>query len=305
MSQGQKAPEKGSKLVVCGIVGNRDFNYAEMLRLEQALKTLELRARLAVFDGDHRWPAAEFCSAALRYMELVSLLDGGKAGEKATAEILALEKADAEKLLGQKGQFLRGYGRLEELARLLKGAEAQKTFTDKIAAVEAEPRYKQEKEAQAEFNRLSAECAKIADADERFTKTVESIQKFAADRAGTDTAELAVAQLRSLGLQMVMAGAQLFQAGRFAESGALLKRARLLAPKDAVLAYSLACAQARAGQKDDALKTIAEAVELGFKDGKRLSEDANLESLRGIDEFRKLVEKLGGPPPKEKKENFL
>jgi Flp pilus assembly protein TadD len=84
-----------------------------------------------------------------------------------------------------------------------------------------------------------------------------------------------------------------------------LKRARLLAPKDPTVAYNLACAQARAGEKDPALKTLAEAVELGFTDGAHIKKDADLDSVREAEEYKKVIEKLDAlPKPKRPDEPF-
>jgi tetratricopeptide (TPR) repeat protein len=306
MSQGQKTPEKGAKLAVCGIVGARDFNYMEMLRLEGGLKGLELRQRLMVFDGEHRWPGPATCGAALRYLELVALVDAGKAAGKEAGEILEAEGADADKLLEVKGQYLRGYGRFEDLARLLAAAEeCRKPVLERIAAIEATERYQKEKKAQADLAAANAECAKIPGVDERFTKTIEVLTKFAAENAGTDAAESVVGQLRGLAFQLSMGGSQRHQDGRYAEACVYLKRARLLAPKDPTVAYNLACAQARAGEKDNALKTLAEAVELGFTDGAHIKKDADLDSVRETEEYKKVIEKLEAlPKPKRPDEPF-
>ncbi|HSD72846.1 MAG TPA: hypothetical protein VLE54_08640, partial [Thermoanaerobaculia bacterium] len=52
-------PEKGMPFAVFGTVGNVDFNYGEMRRLDRRLAKLGARHRLAVFDGPHSWcPAA-------------------------------------------------------------------------------------------------------------------------------------------------------------------------------------------------------------------------------------------------------
>ncbi len=288
-----KPPERGAKLAVCGIIGTRDFNYIELLRLEDTLRKLELRQRLTIFDGEHRWPSPELCGAALRYMELVWLVDQGRSGEEAVADILDAELADAAKLLEAKGQFLRGYGRYEELARLFKDSEERrKPVLDRIAAVEATERYKRERKAQAELAALKVEWAAIPDAEEQFARTVEGMAGFAAANPDADAGIGAVNQLRGMAFQFATGGSQLHAAGRYAEACTYLKRARLLLPKDQGVAYNLACAQARAGRKDEALKSFAESVELGFRDLDHIKKDPDLDSLRESEEYKKVIEKL-------------
>jgi tetratricopeptide (TPR) repeat protein len=54
--------------------------------------------------------------------------------------------------------------------------------------------------------------------------------------------------------------------------------------------YSLAKVYARAGKQKEALEALRKALDCGFKDRKRLSEDAEFASLRQTAEFQQLLE---------------
>jgi hypothetical protein len=73
-----------------------------------------------------------------------------------------------------------------------------------------------------------------------------------------------------------------------------LRRARLFSPRDKNLAYNLACAQARNGKKEAAVKMLAEAVKLGFTDFDHIRKDPDFESLRENSEFTEILESLSG-----------
>jgi len=60
-----------------GIVGDKDFNYPEMLSLEIILNKLKFPNQLLVFDGGHDWPSVEFLSKALEYFTLTSMAKSG------------------------------------------------------------------------------------------------------------------------------------------------------------------------------------------------------------------------------------
>lgn len=293
-SQGQKLPAKGSKLAVASIIGNQDFNYVELLMVEEKLKALELRGRLAVFDGQHRWPPVERATAAVRYLELIALLDSGAAaGSKAAEAMVADELADAAKLLEAKGQYMRGYGALVELARLLEPApELRKTVTERIAAVEAGERHARENKAQVEYAPLAAELIRQLASDEKFPAAFAALDKFAGANAGTAAAEQARWLAFGCGLRLRMGGSQFHGEKRYDVATGWLKRARLIFPKDPALAYDLACAQARAGQKDDAAKTLTEAVELGFKELEHMQKDPDLDTLRDTEAYKAVIAKL-------------
>lgn len=292
-----KPPEKGSRLVVAAMVGDKDFNYQELLRLEETLGRLELRTRLAVFDGEHRWPPPELAASALRYAELVARLDAGAAAEEATAALFREEAAAAGRQSEVKGQYLRGHDQLAALAALAKGSGAEKELAEKLAAVEASERYRKEKEALEALEKLVGEHAGAEKSDEAFAVAMEAFRKFAADHPDTDAGARSNAAVLGAGYRMAMGGSQLHQNKRYAEAAVWLRRARLLYPKDANVAYNLACAQAMAGDKEQALKTFAEAVELGFRDKAHIEKDPDLESLRETPEYKKAMEGLGEAPP--------
>ncbi len=58
-----------------GVVGNKDFNYLELVHVNHQLKTFGFDSHLLVFDGKHKWPPVEVFDEAL------NILFGGKTGE--------------------------------------------------------------------------------------------------------------------------------------------------------------------------------------------------------------------------------
>lgn len=296
MGGGQKPPAKGSPLAVFSICGVDDPNHAELLRLEGRLKAAGLRQRMATFTGGHRWPPRELCAAALRYMELLGQLKAKQGDAKKVAAILELELKDAEALLAARGQYMRGHARLKELAGLTGDGGAKK----KLAAVEASARYKKEKALSDELRKLRAGFAGIADREERFRKSVAAYRKFVADNRGSDAAARMRAGLRATGRSMAIGAAMLMRRRDYKRAEVYLKRARLFAPRSSNLAYNLACALARNGRKDEAVKQLAESVKLGFKDFAHIRKDPDLDTLREHPGYKKLLapEK---PAPEPKK----
>ena len=58
-----------------GVVGNRDFNYLELVNVNRQLKSSGFDSHLLVFDGKHEWPPVEVVDESLE------ILFGGKARE--------------------------------------------------------------------------------------------------------------------------------------------------------------------------------------------------------------------------------
>ena len=61
-----------------GIVGIRDFNYKEMVRLNRELESAGVDHFIQVFIGDHSWPPEEICLQALQFMEVRAMKEGLK-----------------------------------------------------------------------------------------------------------------------------------------------------------------------------------------------------------------------------------
>lgn len=296
LATGMKPIEKGSRMAVFALCGWQCFNHGELLRLEGQLAALGLRQRLEPFPGGHSWAPAEKCGEALRYMELLWRLDQGQAAEPAVLKMLELETQAAEKLLASEGLFMRGHARFKELAGPFKDSPEGAKLAARAAEIEATERYKQELAAFEELKALHAELAKIADAAERTDKSVAAYVQFVAGHAGTEAAARLRVMLESSAMAMANGAVQLMQAKRYEQAEPLLRRVKAIAPRQPALTYNLACVLALNGKKDEALKMLAESVELGFRDAEHIRKDPDLESLRETPEYAKIMESLAPKP---------
>lgn len=82
--------------------------------------------------------------------------------------------------------------------------------------------------------------------------------------------------------------------GRHADVVSVEERYVRLRPRDPAAHYRLARRYARLQNRDLALSTLRRAVELGYRDVRAISRDADLESLRKDPRFRQLLHELTG-----------
>ena len=68
------------------------------------------------------------------------------------------------------------------------------------------------------------------------------------------------------------------------------KRLRELKASDALITYNLACSYALVNDADNALRTLEEAICLGYRDHEHMLEDPDLSSLKGDPRFDRLLE---------------
>ncbi|MGH7997123.1 MAG: TPR end-of-group domain-containing protein [Opitutaceae bacterium] len=80
--------------------------------------------------------------------------------------------------------------------------------------------------------------------------------------------------------------------GRIADGLRMDRRLVRLQPRNATARYNLACSLALCRRKTEALGSLREAVELGYRDFAWMSQDPDLDVLKGHPGFHSLLEQL-------------
>jgi tetratricopeptide (TPR) repeat protein len=80
--------------------------------------------------------------------------------------------------------------------------------------------------------------------------------------------------------------------GRVADGLKMDRKLVKLQPRNATAHYNLACSLALSRRKADALRSLRQAVKLGYKDFDWMQQDPDLEELKQHPEFRNLLEQL-------------
>lgn len=80
--------------------------------------------------------------------------------------------------------------------------------------------------------------------------------------------------------------------GFYREGLVVDRRLVILKPEDPVVHYNLACSLSLTGEPQEALKELKKAVMLGYDDFAYICEDADLENVRSLSEFKIFYQKL-------------
>lgn len=80
--------------------------------------------------------------------------------------------------------------------------------------------------------------------------------------------------------------------GRISDGLRMDRRLVRLQPRNATAHYNLACSLALSRRKAEALNSLRQAVRLGYRDFDWMSQDPDLDALKGHPGFRSLLEQL-------------
>ena len=80
--------------------------------------------------------------------------------------------------------------------------------------------------------------------------------------------------------------------GRIADGLKMDRKLVKLQPDNATARYNLACSLALLKRKADAIRTLGQAIQLGYTDYDWMAQDPDLESLKNAREFKALLSQL-------------
>ncbi|HWA15508.1 MAG TPA: hypothetical protein VG817_03690 [Gemmatimonadales bacterium] len=293
-------------LVFFGGVGNTDFNFDEMRRVDSTLDAVNLPHRIAYYDGPHRWGPTAAMVEGIEYMELQAMRFGLRSVDSAwvtanyqtdLARAAAIRDSVPYEALLRYRAIVADYKGLRETpeasaavdqlkdnpaarktgSRLARIGAWQKAYTDKLAAFLGEYRT-------APIEPLSKSLARLE---------IRTLMRQAAD--SSDPLEMQSAQRA---LAHVMSYTAFYEPEDYfarqdpSRALALLSIAAVVEPTDPYVCYSRAKALtllARPAEAVTALDCIAEAR---WASAERLERDPSFAPLKDEPGFKALLARL-------------
>jgi dienelactone hydrolase len=305
-------PRRGMPYSFFGTVGNVDFNYGEMRRLDRTLAKLGAKHRLAVFDGRHSWCPAAVCAEGVEWLELQAMKSALRPKDAALVDRLLrdrVERAAAAEAAGRLSEALVRYSEAAEDFRGLGDTAAAEASASRLGRQSSIRRALEEEEKREEREaRLGGRL--LFDLNQALASDPPPPAKTIADRLGIPKLRKEAAPDRpdAERLSATRLIEQLYVQSAFYLPRDLVARrefhraevatgiAEELAPERAGGAwYNLACFRATAGDRRGALESLRTAVAKGFRDAALIESDPDLASLREDPGYRTIVEGLRKP----------
>jgi len=303
------APRSGLRFDFFGAVGNLDFNYGEMRRLDRTLAGLGVAHRLAVFAGPHSWCPAPTCREGIEWLELQAMKKATAAKAPAVVERLLRERREKAAADESAGRLLDAFRRYSEAAEDFRGLADTADLAAAASRLEASAAVRQalaeeEKREDAEARRAAKLRTDLVNAlaEETVPPVPFLMNRLQLSRLKSDAASdrpepdrLSAARV----LEAIFVQTAFYMPREFAARHDLHRAeitagiaAELKPDRAATVFYNLACFRALAGDRKGAIASLRNAVAKGYNDAAAMETDPDLASLRGEKAYLDIVADL-------------
>lgn len=304
-------PLRGLPYGVFITVGSLDFNYPELLALEQQLDALHVPNRLRRFEGDHQWPPPEVMAEAVDWLGLRAMQQDLRPKDDAVIAELrarALERAHADE---QSGDLLSAYEEYRKSADEFAGLGDTAEFSARAAAIKNSPELrKAQKQEQEDVQRqarmvngieqqLSSLPAGSYELGQRLgdiTAAVAQVRDQAKRAKSPRDARVCRRALNDLYAAAYEGGWSRFQKGDAPAAELYFQVVAAIAPDAPSPHLDLAKVYVKLGDKKRALRELEFAVAKGLKHASMLKDSPELAPLRAEPRFQELVAQLESKP---------
>jgi tetratricopeptide (TPR) repeat protein len=297
-------PTKGTPFVFFGTVGERDFNYYEVMDLDEQMTALGLAHRIELFPGAHEWMPEDLATRALGWMELQAMKKGLRAKDPALVESLWASEMARAVSAGSAGssdpdpvEAQRFYAGLAADFDGLAKPEAVAEVRKKAETLAASDEYKKERKVRQERNQRDKDYVArapkaLASADLSEALTDLRIHELKKQAESADHAQNMSARrlLNTILVQTSYYLPQMFtERGEHDRAIFVLSIAAEIVPDSPDVWFELAAANARKGAKKKAIENLRKAVEKGWADLPRLEGEAAFAPLRQDKGYQEVV----------------
>jgi pimeloyl-ACP methyl ester carboxylesterase len=279
------------------VVGNQDFNYSEILQLDESLETAGYQHHLLVFDGIHQWPPKELLPDiftwlrfdAMRRMaiptERTEINRFIETNDKTAEDFAAAGKHAMQQTVYVKMmhylQGLTDIAPLQSEIKRLSGEQEIITYNkEQKQLLELERKLQQKYAPQFQNQSLAW-----------WTKEASQLQSLTKKAGDPGTKQVYQRVLGFLSINCYSYSNSALKQGDLVAAAKFIEIYRLVDPENAEHRYMAAQLAARSHNLDEMFSALKQAFDLGFKDINRLKSDADFKPYQEDERFKNLFNK--------------
>lgn len=278
----------GQNFSYYGIVGLEDFNYLEMMGLDDLLASLGPPYRIVTWDGPHTWPPVEVMDEALHWMDYRAMAYGTM--ERDTAAISFFRMGLEEQIRVCNGADC--YDLRKELVSYLRELMDVSTLKTEMRQIAQGDVYKAHLDAARALEANEIEQREIyqhAVATEDLPYWQNEVGQLNALNRRKELQGLNQRLLAFLSLTAYSYSNQYLNQNDLANAEHFIQVYALVDPPNSEHAYLEAKLRARQGRTAEIIPALARAVALGFADTGRMSSEPDFAPVQGEAGFQSLL----------------
>lgn len=154
---------KEGQFAVFAAAGNYDFNYPEVVRMDEQLEQLGYAHFFRRFEGPHEWAPSSVMDEALTWFRIQEMKAGRALRDESLIASVAEKEEERSHMLEQSGELYSAWKEYHQAAELLAGLRPKDAFRARAEALEKDKSVtdgaKREKQEFVEQERLSREIS--------------------------------------------------------------------------------------------------------------------------------------------------
>lgn len=302
-------PKRNLPFAFYGTIGLEDYNFPELLNLDEKLDSLNAPHRIETFAGAHQWASAQLLTEAVEWMEVQAMRNGRSERKEPLIELLWQREIVRAQSFEAVPKLYEAYKSYAALVADFKGLKDVAAYEKKLQALRETKEVKQAiKDERGQVQKqletaariinlgsnLLAEPSQRGEVIKELREEIDGLRKKA--QATEDSIERRMARrtLRQVFAQTFEAAMFNYHPNRqYQIAVANLEVATLIAPDHRMVAYEMARAYALSGEKKKAIESLKRAVEKGFNDTAAIERQKDFNVLRTEAEFTSIIKSIG------------
>jgi dienelactone hydrolase len=281
-----------------GIVGDEDFNYTELKRLDKILAEKGINHQLLIYPGKHEWPPLKIMEQAFNWLECNAMRDGYSAFDQKLIENIK-QSIDDELLNAEKEKDIAEVFFISQKAiSYLQELDDISTYESKVNVLKISGQLQEilNKEYEVEKTEylLQQQYTKAFSSPNRawWDRELDRINKMI--KSGKDAEDVIIYKrlLAYLSLMAYMHSTRALDSDQLTDGIFFLKIYEKVDPENSEHAYLYAQLYMKQNNSKEALKYLNKASQMGFDDENRLLHDSQFTALKQQSEFGDILIKI-------------
>ena len=281
-----------------GIVGDYDFNLADMMQLNEALTQQGFTHQVVTFNGKHEWAPATDFNTALLWIQVSAMKKNLQPKNDSLVSALK-EDFDARiSAAASSGDLVKQHLLLVGAINTIGGVSDVSIYQKQDAAITADAHYKsavvtQSQLQQAEINEQQ-ELAKQFNAQNEkwWAGKIATLNKNARSAKTKEESQMNNRLVNFLGLLGYLSSNHALNVGDLAAAENYLKIFKMADPQNSDCSYLSAIYYVKKGDQPQAIRSLNEAASLGYSDVTQLLSDPSFSTLQNNMVFQNIVSKV-------------